>query len=50
MGGQSGRAVAVGCGTGTFALLLANRDLAVTGVDPAGGSLAIARAKAGAER
>jgi hypothetical protein len=26
------------CGTGTFALLLADRGLEVTGVDPAGGS------------
>ena len=40
----------VGCGTGTFALLLADRGLAVTGVDPAGASLAVARAKPGAER
>jgi SAM-dependent methyltransferase len=40
----------VGCGTGTFALLLADRGLAVTGVDPAGGSLRVARAKAGAQR
>lgn len=40
----------VGCGTGTFALLLADRGIEVTGVDPAGGSLAVARAKPGAER
>lgn len=40
----------VGCGTGTLALLLAHRGLEVTGVDPAGGSLAVAQAKAGAER
>ena len=40
----------VGCGTGTFALMLAGRGLAVIGVDPAGGSLHIARAKPGAER
>ena len=40
----------VGCGTGTFALLLADRGLEVTGVDPAGASLAVARAKPGAER
>ena len=40
----------VGCGTGTFALLLADRGLEVTGVDPAAGSLAVARAKPGAER
>ncbi len=42
--------VDVGCGTGTFALLLAGRGLEVTGVDPAAGSLAVARAKPGAER
>jgi SAM-dependent methyltransferase len=40
----------VGCGTGTFALMLADRGLEVTGVDPAGGSLRVARAKGGAER
>src|SRR5256886_10510562 len=40
----------VGCGTGTFALLLADRGLEVTGLDPAGGSLRVARAKAGSER
>lgn len=42
--------VDVGCGTGTFALMLAERGFAVTGVDPAAGSLGIARAKPGAER
>ena len=40
----------VGCGTGVFALLLAGRGLDVTGVDPAGGSLAVARGKPGADR
>lgn len=40
----------VGCGTGTFALLLAHRGLEVTGVDPATGSLGVAKAKPGAER
>jgi SAM-dependent methyltransferase len=40
----------VGCGTGTFALLLADRGLDVTGVDPAAGSLNVAEAKSGAER
>jgi SAM-dependent methyltransferase len=39
----------VGCGTGTFACLLAARGLAVTGVDPAEASLAVARAKPGAQ-
>jgi SAM-dependent methyltransferase len=40
----------IGCGTGTFACLLARRGLAVTAVDPAQASLEIARAKAGADR
>jgi SAM-dependent methyltransferase len=44
------RVLDVGCGTGTFALLLAERGLDVTGVDPARGSLDVARAKPGADR
>ena len=40
----------IGCGTGTFALLLASRGLAVTAVDPAAGMLGVARAKPGAEQ
>ena len=40
----------IGCGTGTFALLLAGRGLAVTAVDPAAGMLGVARAKPGAEQ
>ena len=40
----------VGCGTGTFALLLAGRGLDVIGVDPARASLDVARAKPEAER
>lgn len=40
----------IGCGTGAFALLLAGRGFAVTGVDPAGASLDVARAKPDAER
>lgn len=40
----------VGCGTGTFALLLADRGLDVIGLDPAGGSLIVAQAKPGADR
>lgn len=44
------RVLDLGCGTGTFALLLADRGLDVIGVDPAGASLDIARAKPGADR
>jgi SAM-dependent methyltransferase len=40
----------VGCGTGTFALRLADLGLEIVGVDPAGASLDVARAKPGADR
>jgi SAM-dependent methyltransferase len=40
----------VGCGTGTFACLLVQHGFEVTGVDPAGASLDVARAKPGAGR
>jgi SAM-dependent methyltransferase len=40
----------IGCGTGTFACLLARRGLTVTAVDPAQASLEIARSKPGADR
>jgi len=40
----------IGCGTGTFALLLSADGLEVTGVDPAAASLDVARAKPGADR
>ena len=40
----------LGCGTGTFVLLLADRGLKVTGADPAAAMLDVARAKPGAER
>src|SRR5262245_41387103 len=44
------RVLDVGCGTGTFALMLADQGLEVTGVDPAAASLVVARDKSGAER
>ena len=44
------RVLDVGCGTGTFALLLADGGLDVFGVDPAAGSLDVARAKPGGQR
>ena len=40
----------IGCGTGTFACLLAGRGVDVVGVDSAGASLDVARAKPGAGR
>ena len=40
----------VGCGTGTFACLLADRGFEVVGLDPAAASLDVARAKPGAQR
>jgi SAM-dependent methyltransferase len=40
----------IGCGTGTFACLLAHRGLTVTAVDPAEASLAVAGSKPGADR
>ena len=46
----AGSVLDIGCGTGTFACLLARRGLRVTAVDPAGASLAVARAKPGADR
>ncbi|WP_089107768.1 class I SAM-dependent methyltransferase [Streptomyces hyaluromycini] len=40
----------IGCGTGVFALLLADRGIEVVGIDPAQASVDIARAKPGSER
>ena len=40
----------VGCGTGTFACMLALRGIDVVGVDPARASLDVARRKLGADR
>ena len=44
------RVLDVGCGTGTFALLLARHGFEVIGVDPAHASLEVARGKPGAEQ
>lgn len=43
------RVLDVGCGTGTFACMLASRGLAVVGLDPALASLDVARTKPGAD-
>ncbi|MFE4965921.1 class I SAM-dependent methyltransferase [Streptomyces sp. NPDC056660] len=40
----------IGCGTGVFALLLADRGVEVVGVDPAVASVDVARGKPGSER
>jgi SAM-dependent methyltransferase len=44
------RILDIGCGTGAFACMLAQRGLEVTGVDPALASLDVARAKPFADR
>ncbi|GAA2354237.1 class I SAM-dependent methyltransferase [Streptomyces cuspidosporus] len=44
------RVLDIGCGTGMFALLLADRGVEVVGVDPAQASLDVARGKPGSER
>ena len=40
----------IGCGTGVFALLLADRGIDVVGIDPAQASVDVARARTGSER
>lgn len=47
LGGR--RVLDLGCGTGTFAVLLAGQGHDVIGLDPASASLAVARAKPGAQ-
>ncbi|MBC9729351.1 class I SAM-dependent methyltransferase [Streptomyces sp. TRM68367] len=44
------RVLDIGCGTGVFALLLADRGIEVAGVDPVQASIDVARAKPGSER
>jgi SAM-dependent methyltransferase len=44
------RVLDIGCGTGAFALLLADRGIEVIGVDPAQASIDVARAKPGSGR
>jgi SAM-dependent methyltransferase len=46
----AGTVLDIGCGTGTFACLLAGRGLAVIAADPAAASLEVARRKPGAAR
>lgn len=44
------RVLDIGCGTGVFALLLADRGIEVVGVDPAEASIEVAKGKPGSER
>ncbi|WP_328390734.1 class I SAM-dependent methyltransferase [Streptomyces sp. NBC_00400] len=44
------RVLDIGCGTGVFALLLADRGIEVVGIDPDQASLDVARAKPGSTR
>ncbi|MFF3485397.1 class I SAM-dependent methyltransferase [Streptomyces sp. NPDC002701] len=47
---EARRVLDIGCGTGVFALLLADRGIEVVGVDPAEASIDVARSKPGGER
>ncbi|MFE9663716.1 methyltransferase domain-containing protein [Streptomyces sp. NPDC005955] len=47
---EARRVLDIGCGTGVFALLLADRGVEVVGVDPARASIEVARAKPGSGR
>ncbi|MFE9681871.1 class I SAM-dependent methyltransferase [Streptomyces sp. NPDC006285] len=47
---EARRVLDIGCGTGVFALLLADRGIEVVGVDPAEASIDVARSKPGSER
>ncbi|MFD5558009.1 class I SAM-dependent methyltransferase [Streptomyces sp. NPDC127068] len=47
---EARRVLDIGCGTGVFALLLADRGIEVVGVDPARASIEVARAKPGSGR
>lgn len=44
------RVLDIGCGTGVFALLLADHGIEVVGVDPARSSIEVARSKPGSDR
>ncbi|MFE7168713.1 class I SAM-dependent methyltransferase [Streptomyces sp. NPDC057616] len=47
---EARRVLDIGCGTGVFALLLADRGIDVIGIDPAGASIDVAKGKPGGER